>query len=220
MRKHIITLSLLLLVTVSFAQMQVAVGLKGGLNLSSFNVSYEASCCNEGKNYKSLLGYHAGVFASLKFNKLVVQPEILYSQQGTKFAYSGWDSDDWQSDFTYINIPVLVKYSIVQTGIGDITIQAGPQFGLLQKAETNFYDFDGDGAQERPKTDVKEDYKKSDLGLILGAGWDLPFGLSLDVRYNLGLQNIGSYEGDNGPKEIKNQVLQVSVGYKLLKFGR
>jgi hypothetical protein len=47
-------------------------------------------------------------------------------------------------------------------------------------------------------------------------GWDLPFGLSIDGRYNWGLSDINS---GADAASVKNQVWQFSVGYKLLKFG-
>ncbi|MBX2968805.1 MAG: PorT family protein [Cyclobacteriaceae bacterium] len=193
MKTIIVVISLFAVTICAYAQPQVAAGIKGGLNLASFNVKHEYEDSN--KEYTSLTTYRAGVFASIQFNKLSIQPEILFSQQGTKLDYStefNPDPKDWESNFTYINIPVVVKYQLIQTGLGNINIQAGPQYGILQKAETNFADFDGDGAQERPKRDVKEEYQKSDIGLILGLGWDLPFGLTLDLRYSLGLRSIDS----------------------------
>jgi hypothetical protein len=65
--------------------------------------------------------------------------------------------------------------------------------------------------------DVKEEVKKYDLSAALGAGWDLPFGLTLDARYNLGLSKINDNEAD---PSAKNQVFQVSVGYKIFKLGK
>ncbi len=223
MKKHILTLSFLMLLTSSFAQLQIAVGLKGGLNMANINVNYEngngPNSANEGKDYKPKFGYHTGVFALFKINQFAVQPEILFSQQGAKMDFTNpnnTDKRDWKTGLTYINIPVLFKYYFVQTGVGDINIQAGPQFGLLQKAETNFYDFDGDGAQSRSGyEDVKDTYKNSDFGVTFGAGLDLNFGLSIDIRYCLSLQNIYAYNTD-----IKNQILQVSAGYKILKFEK
>jgi hypothetical protein len=87
--------------------------------------------------------------------------------------------------------------------IAGLNLQAGPQFGFLTTAE-----IDGE--------DVKELYKKSDVSVGLGAGWDLPFGLTIDARYNLGLSKINDGAADSA---VKNQVIQVSLGYKLIKLG-
>lgn len=212
MRKIISILVLTLFCVTSFAQIQLSVGVKGGLNSTKFDVMHQYP--DKDKVFTSKVGYHAGVFAQLKISKFAVQPEVVFSQQGSKFEYND-NGNDWESDLTYINIPVMVKYYIVK----GINIQVGPQIGLLQKAEENFFDYDGDGAGGRDKfTDVKKDYANSDFSLAIGAGWDLPFGLTADVRYVHGLKDIYIYGGSDG-KETGNRIFQISVGYKILKFG-
>ncbi len=63
---------------------------------------------------------------------------------------------------------------------------------------------------------VKDSFKNSDTSLALGVGWELPMRLTVDARYNLGLSDISD---DPAFDTIKNQVWQISVGYKLFKFG-
>lgn len=41
---------------------------------------------------------------------------------------------------------------------------------------------------------------------------------SIYARYNLGLTKLN--EGITTQSEVKNQVIQVSLGYKLFKFGK
>jgi hypothetical protein len=65
---------------------------------------------------------------------------------------------------------------------------------------------------------IVDKLKGSDISAALGLGWDAPFGLSIDARYNLGLSKIN--EGTSTSAEIKNQVIQISLGYKLFKFGK
>ena len=50
----------------------------------------------------------------------------------------------------------------------------------------------------------------------MGLGWDLPFGLSIDARYNLGVSNNNNTTSSGA---IKNQVIMASVGYRLFKLG-
>jgi hypothetical protein len=93
-------------------------------------------------------------------------------------------------------------------------LQIGPQFGFLTKAESDY-----DPVTQTPTStrDFKNDYKKSDVSLAMGVGWDLPFGLTLDGRYNLGLTKLN----DNASvQQTKNQVWQVSLGYKIFKIGK
>lgn len=104
---------------------------------------------------------------------------------------------------TYLTVPVMVRYNPVKI----FNIHAGPQFGFLMSAKQKF---DGDSQ------DIKDSMKGLDLGLGIGAGVDLPMGLGLSARYVLGLSNIAE-EADGAEGTLKNNVVQLSVSYKL--FG-
>jgi hypothetical protein len=192
MKKIIITSFFLLATMYTFAQAQLAIGIKAGPNFANLDGS------SAGETFKNRTGYHFGAFGLIKLTKIGIQPEILFSQQGSKVKTN---TDDFDANFSYINIPIIIKLYT----IAGINLQAGPQFGFLSRAEID-------------DQDVKDSFKKSDISLALGAGWDLPFGLTLDARYNLGLSKIN--ENDPGMDNIKNQVWQVSVGYKLIKLGK
>jgi len=174
-----------------FSQAQVSLGLKGGLNFANLDVSDLSG------TYKNRTGYHLGAFALFKFTKIGIQPEVIFSEQGSEIKDPQLGS--FESNFSYVNIPVIVKLYTV----AGINLQAGPQFGFLTSANL------GDES-------IKDELKGSDVSLALGVGWDLPFGLTIDGRYNLGLSDVS----ENSANEIKNQVWQVSVGYKLFKFGK
>jgi len=189
---NLLLIALLLSVGAAMAQAQFAVGIKGGLNFAKFDASdFDGSIKNK-------TGFHGGAFALIKLSKIGIQPELIFSQQGSKFRFS---TDDLEGNFNYINIPVILKLYTV----AGINLQVGPQFGFLSKAEIN-------------GENMKDSFKGSDLSLGIGAGWDLPFGLTIDARYNLGLSKID----DNDPnyEAVKNQVIQVSLGYKILKIGK
>jgi len=200
-KKLMLTLCACAIAYGSFAQAQFAIGIKGGPNFAKIDVSDASG------TYKSRTGFHVGAFSLIKFTKFGIQPELIFSQQGSKFKYSG--SPDLESNFSYINIPVIFKLYT----IAGINIQAGPQFGFLMSAKQDIPDpVSGSVSKE----DVKDAYKKSDVSIGLGLGWDLPFGLTIDGRYNLGISKIN----DASTGQAKNQVWQVSVGYKLIKLGK
>jgi Outer membrane protein beta-barrel domain len=184
----------------AFAQLELAVGLKGGLNFASLNASSSVSA-----NYKNRTGYNAGAFVLFKFTKVAIQGEVLYSTQGSTVTVPT-STQSFNNEFNYVNIPILFKLYT----IAGINIQVGPQFGFLTNSPA--YQSLSSGSV----TTVQDAYKKSDLSLAMGLGWDLPFGLSIDARYNLGLSEI---QASNNPDVTKNQVFQVSVGYKLIKLG-
>ncbi|MBU2927237.1 outer membrane beta-barrel protein [Winogradskyella psychrotolerans] len=87
----------LILVTISGSfnvQAQADFGLKGGVNLTFFNVE-EA---NFGESSDVQLGFYAGCFADFEIeNDFHLQPELLYIRLG---------------DFKFLNAPVYLKYHI------------------------------------------------------------------------------------------------------------
>lgn len=201
--KFVMIATLMLMSTGVFAQTQFAVGIKAGPNFASLNRDE-----SPGENYKNRTGFHAGAFALIKLTKIGIQPEVVFSQQGSTFKYSG--SPDLKSNFSYVNIPIMIKLYT----IAGINIQAGPQFGILTSAKQEDYNVTTGKITE---DNIKDDMKKSDVSLALGLGWDLPFGLSIDGRYNWGLSDINS---GASASSIKNQVWQFSIGYKLIKLGK
>ena len=171
-RLSIILFSLLFSVT-TYSQ-GVDFGIKFGANFA--NISDASGLDNK-------TGFHAGAFAALKFNdKVALQGELLYSQQGAKFSPGDFNLD-------YVNVPVIVKYYLVQ----GLNIQLGPQFGFLVDDNINAGDAEG-----------------VDFSAVMGVGYDLPFGLRIDGRYNLGLTDV--VKNDNG----KNQVFSLALGYSFL----
>ena len=184
----------------AFAQIQVAVGVKGGVNLSKLNINSSVA-----DNYDSRTGFHGGGFVLVKLTKIAIQPEVLFSRQGSKLSLNGLNLEQ---NIDYINVPVMLKLYT----IAGINLQIGPQLGFLYSATGSVLD----KATQQPIDATKELFKKSDLSLSMGAGWDLPFGLMVEARYNLGL---GVIQNNPALDATKNQVFQVSLGYKLIKIG-
>jgi hypothetical protein len=201
MKKLIVVAMLAFAASAAFGQAEVAIGLKAGPNFSSINTD-----ATFGESYKSRTGFHGGAFALVKLTKIGIQPELIFSQQGTTVHFN---NKDYNANYSYLNIPVILKVYLA----AGVNLQLGPQFGFITKAEQEVPTISGGTTKE----DVKDDLKGSDLSLALGAGWDLPFGLTIDGRYNLGLSKIN---GKDQPQEAKNQVIQLSLGYKIFKFGK
>jgi hypothetical protein len=177
--------------TFSFANAQgLSGGLKAGVNFANQKVEFDGGSLSA----DALTSFHVGGYLTFGVSeKFGVQPELLLNMVGSK-------SDDIESKATYISVPVLAKFSPAPI----FNIHVGPQFGFLMSAKT-----DGE--------DVKDSYKGLDLGAAIGAGVDLPMGLNFTARYVLGLSNIADMGDDSGDYKVKNNVFQISVGYKL--FG-
>lgn len=196
MRKAIICLSLIIIFSNAFSQ-ETGFGIKGGVNLTSLNVEDpEAS-------YDSRTGFHAGIFLRGKFDKVGIQPEILFFTQNGDIRSSVFGTA--QESFTYLSIPVMLKFY----PIGGLNLQVGPQFGFLIDGERKYDTFLGSGTE-----DIKDHYKSSDISVSLGGGYDFGFGLGLDVRYNLGVKDINN--AANG-EPVKSRVFLISLGWNFIR---
>ncbi len=197
--KSIVVIVSFFLLSVGANAQSVAIGLKGGLNFANLNVS------DGGSAFSNKTGYHFGAFTLIKLGKIGIQPEIVYSKQGSSVTVN---TQNFDSNFDYFNIPILLKLYTV----AGINIQVGPQFGFVSGAK-----FPIDSGNGPVLQDVTNKLKGSDISIAMGLGWDLPFGLSVDGRYNLGVSNNSN---DSSTGTIKNQVIQISVGYKIFKLGK
>lgn len=206
MKKIIFLAAMLLAVGLTAHSQEIKYGVKAGLNIADFG--------GDAENTNVRAGFNAGVLAEIKFGNFAVQPEIVYSQQGAKLKYnyfSGSSLDgsvEYTSKTAYINVPIVLKYYIIE----GLSIQAGPQVGFLvsakEKDETTV-----SGISVFDEIDSKEAYEKVDFALFGGIGYDLPIGIFFQARYNAGLSKIN--KGDEA-EELKatNNVFSFSVGYK------
>lgn len=203
-----VILSAIAIMVFGFVKAQeVKFGIKTGLNLSNWTGD------TRGTNLKSIFGINAGGFAEIKVSdQFAIQPEILYSTQGTKSKNYGAYIDgryykgDIKMDLSYVNIPVMFKYSTD----GKSFMEAGPQIGFLTsaKARTKL-----DGYSETVEQNVKEIFKALDFGLNIGVGYNFSQHLLASLGYNIGLANIAKTESGDDTK-IHNSVFSLSMGYK------
>ncbi len=197
-----IILSSLLVLAFGFTYAQKAeFGFKGGLNVSNQNFVGAGA-----PSTSALVGVNIGFFVDLKVaDKLVIQPELLYSTQGTKL---NWLSDGVTINsfkLAYINIPVMVKYYATK----DFSLEVGPQIGFLTSAKVN-----GTANGTTVDVDAKKFYNSTDFGINFGAGYDFTKKISAGIRYNLGLSNVGSNEFVSDGDKITNSVFSIDFGYK------
>jgi len=188
MKKIILSISLFSLVAF-YTQVNaqgIGLGIRGGVNFANQSIT--------DINTNSRTGFHAGAYVILAFSeKWGIQPELLYSSQGSELP----DLDELNK-FNYLSIPVLLRWKPVSL----LSIEAGPQFSSLLKAED-------DSGQS-----IKEQFKSSDFGLVVGATLHLPLGLNAGVRYVWGFTDVADLQDDT---EVKNTVVQVYAGWTI--FG-
>ncbi|MFV8393378.1 porin family protein [Flavobacterium sp. LB2P6] len=163
-------------------------GIKGGYNLAA--VSFDGDGETEQRH-----GFHVGVYGeSFISESFSIQPELMYSQQGYKITNS---SGTFTQKLDYINLPLMLKAYPSR----NFFLEAGPQIGL---AVSHKEEYDGlfSGSQQY-------DPNNFDWGMNFGGGFKTDSGISLGVRYHLGLGDLY----DEG--KAQNRVLQFSLGFDL-----
>jgi hypothetical protein len=193
MKNFTTTLVLVFFVSAGVFAQGVSGGVKAGLNLA--NQTFSGNGYTTSPSF--LPGLHAGVYLTAMFSDhLGLQPELLYSGQGAK-------SGSEKLKMTYITVPILLRYNVNSI----VSFHAGPQVGILASAK------DKVGSNS---TDIKDQFKSSDISVAAGVGIDLPVKLNFNFRFIKGLSDINNV--DNSSIKMKNYTLQLSVGYKL--FGK
>ena len=183
MKKSILIGLAMLIVPMLIQAQGIGVGIKGGANFANQEV--------EDIDIETVTDYHLGAYLNLNLSdKFGITPEVLYTAYGSKW-------DDAKVDFDYIAIPVMLRFKPIDF----LSLEAGPQFSFLTKAEVE------------DVGDVMDELKKNDFGLAFGAGVHLPLGFNAGARYVLGFTDIS----DVSSESIKNRTFQIYVGWTI--FG-
>ena len=195
-----------------------ALGLKGGMNVSTLSVEDPA---NPDLEFESQTGLVLGAFLECGGESwFALQGEVNYSQNGARVRGGSSAS---QIDLDYIRVPVLVMARI---GAEDRTlyplVYAGPQLAFQVSCSV---EADSDGGSQSYGCDSEElenplETRNVEFGLVFGGGVEYLFGsfkMELDGRYNLGLTNMNGGT-DASVASLKNRGWSFTVGLgKILK---
>ena len=182
--KKIIFLPFLLVMGIVNAQIQF--GLKGGVNISNFT----------GGNFNNidksaLVAFHAGGLVRIKFDHLVLQPELLFSSQGAKLD-DGTTEETYK--ISYVNIPIMLQWQFK----GSFYVEVGPQAGFKV-------------SEDIPNSTIDEFAKSTDLSIGVGLGFLKSKGLGIGGRYTVGISKVGDFDSANIDPDFKNGVIQFSL---------
>ncbi len=204
--KKIISI-VLLLVFFQLVNAQAKFGLKAGLNVSSLT-------SKEGNDQlKTLVGGNIGLFSNINISSnLSFQPEIIFSGEGARITAvdlndpNGSNSGTGRLVFSYINIPLLLKFAKYSTSIyGEL----GPQIGILASASAKSFG---------ESIDIKDFFKATNFSLCFGAGYNFSESLAINTRYNVGLSNIATSDLGSGLSgNIKTSNLSIGLQYTFQK---
>ena len=198
---------LLIIMCVSFnsqAQKHASFGIKAGFNSSNFRATgLEAAV------FKTINSFHLGGLVQIPLTQqFYIQPELLYSEQGTQYQTT-YDADDvggikdkWY--LNYMNVPLLLQYRL-KHGFG---LETGPQVGFLLNAKRkDVYNDYSNYEQE-----ITEQLNDIDFSWVFNSTYQTKFGFGIYVRYNLGLSEIndGIFISSTS---LKNKVFQLGLFY-------
>jgi hypothetical protein len=62
--------------------------------------------------------------------------------------------------------------------------------------------------------DVKDEFNKFDFSIPVGISYEFKVPVVIDLRYNFGVTKVNK-ESEPGFKDSRNQILSLTVGYKL-----
>ncbi|MBO6607294.1 outer membrane beta-barrel protein [Psychroserpens sp.] len=161
MRNYRILSLLFLLVTIhfNFAQTKADFGVKGGINLTFFQVN-EA---NFGPNTETEVGYYGGVFVDFKIDEdFSIQPEVLYIGLG---------------DFKFINAPIYATYEVAQ----NFRLLVGPSLNYFFDFFNNKFKVRGDVSAAYNILENLDVHAKYTLGFEEISPNGLFFGLGLKL---------------------------------------
>ncbi|MBK1440473.1 PorT family protein [Parapedobacter sp. ISTM3] len=179
-----------------YAQKKVSPGIRAGMNVSTLS--------NIDADFKT--DFYAGGALGVRLSpRYTLQPELTYSRQGARNVATvdegGVPIGQRGVTIEYLSLGIINKFYFA----GGFHGMAGPSFDV--KIGRNF-----------PRIDFDGDYNGADLGLTLGLGYTLPFGLTIEGRFKTGLLDVFNNDYflgifDDPDKISLNRVFQIGVGY-------
>lgn len=170
------------------AQSPLNFGIKAGFNSS--RITTDESMFDE----SNISSFVAGAFARVNVKSFYLQPEAYFSSRGGKLE----DTDKNSFDLKTVDVPLLLGYKIVNKGLVNLRVNAGPVMSFVTSKDVKGPDFES------------RNLKDSIYGFQYGAGLDLLF-FSLDVRMENSFGDIYS-----GHSDEKSKMFLVTLGFFLL----
>lgn len=185
MKKFITLFAVVALMTFSFnAKAQVNFGIKGGLNYTSFSDINTESFAGAVASIKGYAGFNVGLALQIELPLgLALQPELVYSQSGSKFVIDAGVLD-METVLTQGNLelPVHLQWGIKLGPIKPF-VQVSPFVGYNLKNSLKV------GGEEVEDEELKEIYNKLTYGVGLGVGIQI-WKIQLSGRYRWNLGNV------------------------------
>ncbi len=188
----------------------LAVGVKGGLNLSHFTGD-DWKLDNTTQSMR--LGFNAGAFIEVPVHPIIsIQPEVQYTTKGETLEKDDIVNRTWKIQLENVEVPILAKVYFPTDGDVKPFVYFGPFMGWNLSSKTDKFSEIGNFTFSSGQ-DLEDQTNAWEAGVAFGAGlaYLLPSGVFfLDARYTLGLTSAF----DNKDLEkVYTGVIGLQVGY-------
>lgn len=217
MKNIILSAAILSCITTSNAQQQDIDRTYGGLKIGANQATniYSPDIPQFSTSYQT--GFAGGIYYNLGIGKAFsIQPELLYSDMGTKAEYTPNNGfGEGSLSLTYISVPLLLKIS----PFWRLGIFVGPQFDYLAAATSN--------PNTGSSTDQMKNFVDYDYAGTVGLEFWITRNIGVFGRYIKGYNNINDIEQGNATvptqplnpsitvDEIKNEAWQFGLTISL-----
>lgn len=211
MKKIILGVFLSTLPLTIFSQGPISFGPKIGWNTDRLTTDYTEYI----KDLKS--GFQGGLFFSVYFKKLYVQPEAYFSIKRGALQTSFGDPLSPNSTLNVsqtvtmksVDVPVLLGFKVLDLKLARLRIWGGPVASFILNKD---YNLSINGNNERERI-TKDDFRNATWSGQIGAGLDVLM-LTFDIGYEFGLNNFLSIQSlDNF--SLRNNLFYCSLGWRL-----
>lgn len=226
MKQLLIALMLICCTEAAYSQVKFNYGIKGGFNISTYSYDPDDAQLRLGQ---------WGALCRLTFlnGSMAVQPEIIYSRQGSrsldllriKHSKPEWETttNKWFDEVfkvkittQYVQMPIMVKYYIPK--MMGINVQAGPQVGYMFDYEIspiNEYGWMASAEMGAPLStrNIHRSMNYWNVALNVGAGFDSESGIGVDFRCGLGLTKVFEDGTQYASSNTRDRVWSLAFSY-------
>lgn len=209
-----------------FSQEKFLTGINSGLTYSSFRGNSFM------ESYESEVNYLFGISIDFKINeKLFLSTDLNYERKSIRLFYpevvgiDGWviigtpigenpepkPKLKFQTKFQYLSFPIMIKYFIGDNN--EFFVNGGPNLSYLLHIKNM------DNGKESD-LDFNDSFNKTDIGIAFGFGYyyqlDDNNSMSIELRDNYGIIDIGKYENSNfSPTKTNSVNLILNWNFKI-----
>jgi len=140
--------------------------------------------------------------------KAYIQPEIAWVTKGGILNNDSIQGANTTIKLSQVEVPVMLGFKLINLEVVNVRLMLGPSVGFITNKEVQPSDLVTDPIPESSLQNIQ-------WGFQLGAGVDVLF-LTLDVRYEFGLNNLYIAPDGGTSYDMKNNVWRVTLGWAIL----